>query len=104
REVLPRPAPRAAPRLPAQMFFIARGDGNSFAVDDHFDGAARRFFQGAAVDAVVDDYGKHSRLRLADLRLPRRAAATQLSRALGPGEFPLDHLSVNFVFDFHLNK
>src|SRR4030095_11154470 len=104
REVLPRPAPRAAPRLPAQMFFIARGDGNSFAVDDHFDGAARRFFQGAAVDAVVDDAVKNPRPRLAALPFPRRAAETQLSRALGQGEFPLDHLSVNFEFDFHLNK
>src|SRR5262245_55707359 len=104
RRELDLPACRCGARLPAQMFFIARGDGNSFAVDDHFDGAARRFFQGAAVDAIIDDDGKHSRLRLADLRLPSRAAETQLGRALGQGEFPLDHLTVNFEFDFHLNE
>src|SRR5262249_23054144 len=98
------PACRCSACLPAQMFFIARGDGNSFAVYDHFDGAGRRFFQGAPVDAVVDDDGEHPRLRLADLRFPRRAAEAQSSRAVGQGEFPLDHLPINFEFDFHLNN
>ena len=38
------------------------------------------------------------------LRFTRRAAETQLGRAAGQGKFPLDHLTVNFEFDFHLNS
>src|SRR5262249_4155937 len=83
------------------MFSVARVDGNPFAVDDYFDGAARQFFQGATINPVVDDDREHSGLRLADLRFPCRAAEIQLGRAVDEAELHLDYLPVNFEFDFH---